>query len=177
MATAGRERFRWLLLLVAAVLLVAWLLVDGTGEEPGGGDGSSASSPSSSPSSPTHRLTSTTTPTTDPAPSPTADGQDPGGVDPASGLPVVRLAGLPPQAAATVGLIDRGGPYPEPEHDGGTFENREEILPDRPLGYYREYTVPTPGSDDRGARRIVAGADGELYWTGDHYRSFSRIAR
>ena len=54
---------------------------------------------------------------------------------------------------------------------------REEILPDEPRGYYAEYTVPTPGSDDRGARRIVAGEGGELYWTDDHYRSFSSIAR
>ena len=68
------------------------------------------------------------------------------------------------------------GPFPE-DRDGVTFENREELLPDQPRGYYREYTVPTPGSDDRGARRIVVGEGGELYWTADHYSSFSRIAR
>jgi ribonuclease T1 len=76
-----------------------------------------------------------------------------------------------------VELIEAGGPFPEPEHDGGTFGNREELLPDRPMGYYREYTVPTPGLDHRGARRIVAGEDDELYWTADHYSSFARIRR
>jgi ribonuclease T1 len=99
-----------------------------------------------------------------------------GTTDPVSGLPWVRLAQLPPEAADTVELIDAGGPFPE-ERDGATFENREELLPDHPRGYYAEYTVPTPGSDDRGARRIVAGDGGELYWTQDHYSSFGRIAR
>ena len=60
---------------------------------------------------------------------------------------------------------------------GGTFQNREGLLPDRAEGHYREYTVPTPGEDDRGARRIVAGANGERYWTADHYASFAWIAR
>ena len=91
------------------------------------------------------------------------------------GLSVVSLADLPPEASRIVDLIDSGGPFDE-DRDGVTFRNDEELLPDRPSGYYREYTVPTPGSDDRGARRIVAGEDGELYYTGDHYRSFSRIA-
>ncbi len=93
-----------------------------------------------------------------------------------SGLPFVLLAQLPPEAAETVELIDAGGPFPEDE-DGGTFGNREDLLPDEQMGYYAEYTVPTPGSEDRGARRIVAGDEGELYWTEDHYRSFERIAR
>lgn len=93
-----------------------------------------------------------------------------------SGLPWVDLADLPPEAADTVGLIDAGGPYPYDEDDG-TFGNFEGILPDRPRGYYREYTVETPGSNDRGARRIVAGSEGELYWTADHYQSFERIMR
>jgi len=105
--------------------------------------------------------------TGDPAPD---TGTDPGG------LPVVALADLPPEAAQTVDLIDAGGPYPH-EQDDGVFQNREEILPDQPEGYYREYTVETPGSDDRGARRIVAGDGGELYWTDDHYASFARIER
>ena len=99
------------------------------------------------------------------------------GIDATSGLPVVRLADLPPEAERTVELIEAGGPFPEPEHDGGTFGNREELLPDQPMGYYREYTVPTPGLDHRGARRIVAGEDDELYWTADHYSSFARIRR
>lgn len=99
-----------------------------------------------------------------------------GETDPASGLVWVDLAALPPEAADTVDLIDAGGPYPY-EEDDGTFGNFEGILPDEPRGYYREYTVETPGSNDRGARRIVAGSEGELYWTADHYQSFERIKR
>lgn len=92
------------------------------------------------------------------------------------GLPVVALADLPPEAAQTLGLIDAGGPYPH-DQDGGVFQNREGLLPDRPFGYYHEYTVATPGSDDRGARRMVAGDGDELYWNDDHYASFARIER
>lgn len=98
------------------------------------------------------------------------------GVDPISGLPVVALTALPPEAAEAVLRIAAGGPYPYPQ-DGTVFENREHRLPERERGYYHEYTVPTPGSADRGARRIVAGADGEMYWTPDHYDSFLWIAR
>jgi ribonuclease T1 len=86
----------------------------------------------------------------------------------------VRLADLPPQAWETVGLIQQGGPFPY-RKDGAAFGNRERLLPDAKRGYYREFTVPTPGSRDRGARRIVAGGNGELYYTDDHYRSFRRI--
>ncbi len=69
-----------------------------------------------------------------------------------------------------------GGPFPY-EEDGGVFGNYEGLLPDRERGYYREYTVETPGSDDRGARRIVTGEEGELYWTEDHYASFEQVVR
>ncbi len=93
-----------------------------------------------------------------------------------SGLPVVALEDLPPEAADTVRLIDSGGPFPY-DQDGATFGNREGLLPDERSGYYREYTVETPGSDDRGARRIVGGDEGELYWTADHYASFAVIER
>ena len=86
----------------------------------------------------------------------------------------VRLADLPPEARATVALIRAGGPFPY-TRDGSVFSNREQRLPGRPRGFYREYTVPTPGSHDRGARRIVAGGRTLLYWTGDHYASFQRI--
>jgi ribonuclease T1 len=92
------------------------------------------------------------------------------------GLPAVTLADLPPEAAATVALIEAGGPFPY-RQDGAVFENREGILPDRPSGYYHEYTVPTPESADRGARRIVTGGNGEIFWTDDHYDSFAWIAR
>lgn len=89
-----------------------------------------------------------------------------------SGYAGVALAELPPQAAETRQLIDEGGPFPYPERDGSVFGNREGILPDCPDGHYREYTVPTPGSPDRGERRLVAGQKGELFYTGDHYQSF-----
>ncbi|PUA80578.1 ribonuclease domain-containing protein [Nocardioides currus] len=98
------------------------------------------------------------------------------GTDPDSGLPFVDVADLPAEAVETLELIDDGGPFPY-DRDGVTFENREGILPDRQRGYYHEYTVPTPGSDDRGARRIVTGSSDEFFWTADHYSSFSRIAR
>ena len=86
----------------------------------------------------------------------------------------VRAADLPPEARQTLALIERGGPFPY-EKDGTVFGNREGILPKKPRGHYREYTVRTPGSRDRGARRIVAGQSGERYYTDDHYRSFRRI--
>jgi len=88
------------------------------------------------------------------------------------------LAFLPPEARATLALIDRGGPYPY-RQDGGVFQNRERLLPPRPRGHYREYTVDTSGARNRGARRIVTGGDppAEWYYTADHYRSFRAFER
>ena len=86
----------------------------------------------------------------------------------------VRPADLPPEVRSTLHLIDQGGPYPY-RRDGAVFGNYERHLPSRPRGYYHEYTVPTPGARDRGARRLIAGAGGERYYTDDHYRSFRRI--
>lgn len=86
----------------------------------------------------------------------------------------IALADMPPEGRRTVVLIHRGGPYPY-ERDGAVFGNFERALPGRERGYYREYTVPTPGVSHRGARRIVAGRSGELYYTDDHYRTFRRI--
>lgn len=83
-------------------------------------------------------------------------------------------ASLPPEARLTLELIDEGGPFPF-DRDGVVFENREGLLPAKPRGYYREYTVKTPGERTRGARRIVAGEKGERYYSGDHYRSFTRV--
>ena len=98
-----------------------------------------------------------------------------GSTDPVSGLPWVDLDQLPAEAGDTVELIENGGPFPY-DKDGSTFGNREGILPDQSNGYYKEYTVPTPGEGDRGARRIVTGDDDrEMYYTGDHYDSFERI--
>jgi ribonuclease T1 len=78
------------------------------------------------------------------------------------------------QLEATLALIERGGPFPY-EKDGTVFMNREGRLPPQPRGYYREYTVPTPGAKNRGARRIVRGKAGETWYTRDHYRTFTRI--
>ena len=81
---------------------------------------------------------------------------------------------LPREAVETIDLIRKGGPFPH-QRDGVAFGNREKLLPLREHGWYREYTVRTPGEKSRGARRIVAGRDGTLYYTDDHYRSFKRI--
>jgi ribonuclease T1 len=86
----------------------------------------------------------------------------------------IAVAELPPEAAATLALIRTNGPYPYAK-DGAVFGNREGLLPKQKRGYYREYTVKTPGSRTRGARRVVKGAGGELFYTDDHYNSFKRI--
>ncbi|GGQ94927.1 ribonuclease domain-containing protein [Deinococcus ruber] len=94
--------------------------------------------------------------------------------DAGSGLSFVVLSALPAQAQQTYRLILKGGPFPY-QRDGVTFSNREGILPQRSRGTYHEYTVKTPGSSDRGARRIVCAALLECYYTGDHYATFQRI--
>lgn len=94
----------------------------------------------------------------------------------------VRIDELPVEARQTLARIKRGGPYAY-RKDGSVFGNREKRLPAQPRGYYTEYTVKTPYSRDRGARRIVAGrgagrdpaTSGEYYYTDDHYNSFWRI--
>jgi ribonuclease T1 len=133
---------------VVVVALAGWLL----------GAGESSTSGSSSP--PSYAGTVTSAPT-----------------DPVSGLPWVDEQELPGQARDTLQLIDAGGPFPYPGKDGSTFNNLEGLLPEHDRGYYAEYTVPTPGSRDRGARRIITGDGGEYYWTADHYEHFDRIRR
>ena len=94
----------------------------------------------------------------------------------------ISVSELPPGARDTLALIKKGGPFPY-RRDGITFGNFEHRLPNRPKGYYHEYTVPTPGARDRGARRIVAGegsrhdvrTSGDYWYSADHYKSFSRI--
>ncbi len=86
----------------------------------------------------------------------------------------VRLDELPKEAHKTLTLIKQGGPFPY-KRDGTTFGNFERRLPRKERGYYKEYTVPTPGARDRGARRIVAGREREYYYTDDHYQTFRRI--
>jgi len=93
---------------------------------------------------------------------------------PAQPVDEVRLAELPPEARQTIALIHKGGPFTY-ARDGVVFSNREGHLPRQKRGYYHEYTVKTPGERTRGARRIVAGAGGELYYSGDHYNHFRRI--
>jgi ribonuclease T1 len=91
-----------------------------------------------------------------------------------SGLEIVKASALPPEARTTLKLIDANGPYPY-SRDGVVYNNLEKILPKQTKGYYHEYTVVTPGSKDRGARRIIAGEKGERFYTGDHYASFKEV--
>ncbi|WP_245155114.1 ribonuclease domain-containing protein [Nocardioides sp. 1609] len=145
-------------MLVLVVAVGIWLI---NGGDPGTPTGNSGATPiATDPVGPEPSSPAGSSPT---GSSPSEDG-------------VVAVADLPPEAAGVIRLIDAGGPYPY-RQDGGTFGNYEGLLPDRGRGYYEEFTVPTPGEDDRGARRIIAGADGELYWTADHYASFERILR
>lgn len=90
--------------------------------------------------------------------------------------PRVTTDGLPAEARATLAAIARGGPFPH-RQDGVVFGNYEGLLPKQPRGYYREYTVETPGARNRGARRIVTGGNPPRAWyyTDDHYRSFRRL--
>jgi len=86
----------------------------------------------------------------------------------------VTVAELPREARQTLALIKEGGPFPY-DRDGIIFGNFEKRLPSQPRGYYREYTVKSPWRRDRGPRRIVAGKQGEYFYTEDHYRSLRRI--
>lgn len=99
--------------------------------------------------------------------------QDAGSAARAAGHDDGLPAFLPAEARQTIELIQRGGPFPHAQ-DGTVFGNREHQLPERPRGYYREYTVPTPGAGTRGTRRIVTGGTPPeaWYYTSDHYASF-----
>ncbi|MFF1398363.1 ribonuclease domain-containing protein [Streptomyces sp. NPDC058287] len=94
----------------------------------------------------------------------------------ARSMPTVPEPGLPAEARTTLTLIDKGGPFPYAK-DGAVFGNFERELPRQNRGYYHEYTVPTPGERDRGARRIVMGQSHETYYTDDHYESFKAVLR
>lgn len=100
------------------------------------------------------------------------------GVLVADALPTCALSSLPPEASDTLDLIHSGGPFPY-EKDGTVFQNREGLLPSEASGYYHEYTVKTPGSPDRGARRLVGGGEttspAHVYYTADHYSSFCEV--
>ena len=136
--------------IIVVLTVLGWLLADGTGS-PG------------TVTPPVARPSSSSAPTL--------------ATDPEKGLGWVEPAALPAQARTTIGLIEAGGPYPYAK-DGVVFGNRERLLPRQPSGYYHEYTVPTPGSGDHGARRIISGDGGrQLFYTDDHYASFRRIRR
>ena len=94
--------------------------------------------------------------------------------EPTTDLPTMTVEQLPPEGIETLELIASDGPFPY-DQDGSTFNNREGILPQQPRGFYAEYTVITPGEDDRGARRIVGGDDGSRFYTSDHYSSFREV--
>ena len=95
--------------------------------------------------------------------------------EPVNQLALINVAELPPEVLQTLQLIERGGPFPY-DRDGIVFGNFERRLPKQPRGYYREYTVPTPGARNRGARRLIVGDQGAVYYyTGDHYQTFQRI--
>ncbi len=98
-----------------------------------------------------------------------------------SGLQSIEKSKLPDQAQDILKRIRAGGPFEHAKKDGSVFGNFEKRLPRQPRGYYREYTVPTPGAKNRGARRIVCGGENQTspkstcYYTDDHYNSFKRI--
>ena len=93
-----------------------------------------------------------------------------------TGIKEIAIEELPNEARTTLRLLEKGGPFPY-QRDGAVFGNFERRLPIKKRGYYREFTVPTPGRRDRGARRIVAGENGEYYYTEDHYRTFHKIRK
>ena len=93
-----------------------------------------------------------------------------------AGMATIAESSLPAEARDVIKRIDDGGSF-QYRQDGVTFQNRERRLPSEPSGYYREYTVATPGAADRGARRLILGRQGELYYSPDHYKSFLWVVR
>ncbi len=89
-------------------------------------------------------------------------------------LPVIAVADLPSEARDALRAIKQGGPFPYPR-DGVVFNNFERVLPEQQRGYYHEYTVRTPGVNNRGVRRVVCGPFPECYFSADHYQTFKRI--
>lgn len=177
-AVQGRTA-RLALVAAVAVLLVVWWASARPGSGAGGPERaatSSASAPGRESSARASASASASSSRASSAASSASSGASDHGAVPGadSGLPTVQVADLPAQAQRTLDLIEAGGPYPY-SRDGVVFQNRERLLPRRSSGYYHEYTVPTPGEGDRGARRIITGRSGELYWTADHYGSFAVI--
>lgn len=125
---------------------------------------------------PTRQPTATSTATQPPTRAPPTATAAPTRIRSQSGLPYILYDDLPPEAKETIQLIDNNGPFPF-RQDDSTFQNRERILPIQPFDWYREFTVITPGARNRGARRIVEGEDGLLFYTEDHYDSFREVIR
>ncbi len=136
----------------------------------------STAPPSSPPSTARPSATASAPPVAPASPAPSTPARSQANAPPAppSGLPTIARSDLPREAIETLADIASGGPY-DFRKDDSVFHNRERLLPNRKRGHYREYTVVTPGVGHRGARRIVSGADGELYYTSDHYASFEEI--
>ncbi len=179
-APAAR-RAAWVV--VAVLFVVTWLLVRALGSD-GGTQEASRALPSGSSSS-----RSVASPQAPQKASPKAAASSPSRARAstrstsgarATAWPTCDAVGLPEQARRTASLIHAGGPFPYARNDGVTFRNAERLLPARPDGYYREYTVTTPGSPDRGTRRIITGGDPptdppDWYYTADHYQSFCQV--
>lgn len=122
-----------------------------------------------------------TTTTSEPPPQTTTEAEEvpvPDGPSPEAEQPPADAGSISQEEAAEIkrvlALVEAGGPFSH-DQDGTTFQNREGLLPQQSEGYYKEYTCETPGSEDRGARRLVIGSGGETYYTADHYGSFTRI--
>jgi ribonuclease T1 len=161
---------------IAAILLLSVVGCATAGSSKATGSQAAAASAAGSSAQPTgsdleKRKTPTPTPRPRQTPKATPTRAGPTRVD---GLLVIYVDQLPREARDTLRLIERGGPFPF-NKDGAVFQNREGILPSRQRGYYHEYTVITPRENDRGARRIVTGSRGEIYYTDDHYDSFKRV--
>ncbi len=160
-----RTRRPLLALVLLVVLLAGGYLLSAVRSDPGPGGAAGTSATSGS----------TVASTGSPSPGATGTAR-PGRTTaaPEGGLATVAASALPAAARRTLQLIDQGGPFPY-ERDGAVFGNVERLLPRQERGWYREYTVRTPGERDRGARRIVAGRDGTRYYTADHYESFAIV--
>lgn len=155
---------RWLRIAVAVVVafIVGWLLATDSGDEPSRTEATAASEliePG---------------PVSQPDPSIDDGRVDVGPAIGVSGLPGGFTDDLPVEALDVLETVAQGGPHPY-RQDGATFFNREGLLPPEDEGYYREFTVETPGSSDRGARRLVVGDRGEVFYTDDHYGSFVEV--
>ncbi|HET9421659.1 MAG TPA: ribonuclease domain-containing protein [Nocardioides sp.] len=166
----GRRTFAAALVIVVLASIVIGALRDDEGDDDASDDSSSGT--------PSSQVSTDGSPTASPSgPAfPTAVAPSNAETDPESGLPVVNVTDLPPEAVETLELIDAGGPFPYSD-DGETFLNSAGLLPEQEPGYYRVYTVDTPDSDEATNRRVVTGQVDEFYWTDDLYTSFRRIER